>query len=395
MKHFFLLTALVAGLALPLRAQELYEHQGGLNTRWISGENRVGAPGQGGLENRGAKGHAFDTLPAGQSLVLADIQGSGVIRRMWITISDRTPEMLRSLRLEMFWDGASAPVGDFFNAGLGQIAPFENALFASAEGRSFVFYIPMPFRTGARIVLTNDSPKELGLVFYDLNYTLGDAFGNDMLYFHAYWHRDPATTPGEDFEILPRVNGRGRFLGTHVGVRTDSSYTTTWWGEGEVKMYLDGDTTTPTLVGTGTEDYIGTGWGQGAYINRYQGAPIADEKNRRWTFYRYHIPDPVFFDAALRVVLQQMGGAPKEQVLAMLASGVNLTPVTIDAGGRGKFVKLLEQDPALSLDDPSLPDGWTNFYRSDDVSAVAFFYLDKPVSNLPALQPVRERTDKL
>ncbi len=341
MKRITLFVCLFLILAFPLRAQELY----GVNTRWASGENPRGEKGQGGLENRGAKGHAFDILPAGQSLTLLDVQGAGIVRRMWVTLNDRSPEMLRALRLDMYWDGASKPAvsvpfGDFFNAGLGMLVPFENALFASPEGRSFVFFVPMPFRSGARIVLTNEASRDLGLVFYDVNYTLGDDLDEDVLYFHAYWNRNPATELGRDFEILPALNGKGRFLGMHVGVRTDSSYSNTWWGEGEVKMFLDGDVDTPTLVGTGTEDYIGTGWGQGAYINRYQGAPVADPENRRWTFYRYHIPDPVFFNSGIRVTLQQMGGAPKDQVLEstsnpspsmqaegrILSSSSNVTP---------------------------------------------------------------------
>jgi len=396
MKRITLFVCLFLILAFPLRAQELYEHAGGVNTRWASGENPRGEKGQGGLENRGAKGHAFDILPAGQSLTLLDVQGAGIVRRMWVTLNDRSPEMLRALRLDMYWDGASKPAvsvpfGDFFNAGLGMLVPFENALFASPEGRSFVFFVPMPFRSGARIVLTNEASRDLGLVFYDVNYTLGDDLDEDVLYFHAYWNRNPATELGRDFEILPALNGKGRFLGMHVGVRTDSSYSNTWWGEGEVKMFLDGDVDTPTLVGTGTEDYIGTGWGQGAYINRYQGAPVADPENRRWTFYRYHIPDPVFFNSGIRVTLQQMGSAPKDQVLEMIAAGVNLQPVSIDAGGRPNFIKLLERDPVPSLADPGLPDGWVNFYRSDDVSSVALFYLASPTSNLPPLQPVAER----
>src|SRR5262249_27470552 len=133
----------LAGLVLVLAvsnaaaAQELYEYRP-LKPRWISPENPTGASGQGGQENRGAKGHPFDTLPAGKSLVLGEINGAGVIRRMWITINDRSPEMLRALRLEMYWDGAStpavaAPLGDFFGAALGEIVPFENALFSSPE----------------------------------------------------------------------------------------------------------------------------------------------------------------------------------------------------------------------------------------------------------------------
>lgn len=377
-------------------AQDLYEFQPGA-PRWASPENPTAAPGQGGRENRGAKGRPFETIRAGGSLTLADIHGSGVIRRMWITVGDRSPAMLRSLRLEMFWDGASAPAvsvpfGDFFGPGLGQTSSFENALFSSPEGRSFNVVAPMPFRTAARIVLTNESKVDLTRVFFDVDCTLGASHDADTLYFHAIWQRQRPTTLTRDFEILPRIEGRGRYLGVSVGVITDPTYRETWWGEGEVKAYLDDDTNGPTLVGTGTEDYIGTGWGQGVYQHRYQGSPIADQEHRRWAFYRFHVPDPIFFTKACRITLQQIGGAPKAEVQQMIAAGVVLTPITVDGGDRDRFVHLLDQTPPVTLDDASLPDGWVNFYRRDDVSATAYFYLDRPGGTGTALAPVAERT---
>ncbi len=99
---------------------------------------------------------------------------------------------------------------------------------------------------------------------------------------------------GKDFEILPRVAGEGRFLGVHFGI-ISAPGVTGWWGEGEVKMYIDGDTALPTIAGTGAEDYIGTGWGQGLFQTRFTGCTVADPKNRQFASYRYHIPDPVYF----------------------------------------------------------------------------------------------------
>ena len=390
-----LLAAMLA-IGGDVSAQELFEFQTDV-PRWASPENPSGAPGQGGRENLGAKGRPFETIRAGQSLTLADIQGAGVIRRMWITIGDRSPRMLRALRLEMFWDGAavpavSVPFGDFFGPGLGQTASFENALFSSPEGRSFNAVVPMPFRTAARVVLTNESDTDLTRVFFDVDYTLGARHGADTLYFHAVWRRERPTTLMRDFDLLPRVEGRGRYLGASVGVITDPVYGETWWGEGEVKAYLDADTIGPTLVGTGTEDYIGTGWGQGVYTHRYQGAAVADKARRLWTFYRFHVPDPVFFSRACRVTLQQIGGAPKAEVKTMVAAGVPMTPITLDGGDRDRFIHLLGRTPPVTLDDPSLPDGWVNFYRRDDVSATAYFYLDRPAGTGTALAPVADRT---
>jgi hypothetical protein len=386
-----LLTMAVAPTAA--LAQELFEFQPH-TTRWISPESRDAPQGKGGRENQGAKGHAYDTIRAGESLVLANIQGAGIIRRIWITVENRTP-VLRSLRLEMFWDNAdkpavSAPLGDFFGAALGQTVAFENALFSSPEGRSFNTIVPMPFRRAARLVLTNESRTDLPRVFYDVDYTLGPPPA-DMLYFHAYWRRERPTTLGKDFQVLPVVKGRGRYLGTVVGVRTDPTYGDTWWGEGEMKLVLNGGASQDTLVGTGTEDYIGTGWGQGAYIHRYQGSPIADGKSRRWTFYRWHVPDPIFFDTSCAVSWQQIGGAPKADVIKMLSSGVALRPISIDSKDRATFVKLLERNPAPAVDSVGLPDGWVNFYRRDDVSATVYLYLDSPASNAAPLAPVAER----
>ena len=388
---------IAVAIAAPATAQELFQFQQ-QTTHWTSPETRDAPRGEGGRENQGAKGHPYDTIRAGQSLILADIQGAGTIRRIWITVENRTPVMLRSLRLDMFWDGAtqpavSVPLGDFFGAALGQTVAFENALFSSPEGRSFNTIVPMPFRRSARLVLTNESAIDQPRVFYDVDYTLG-APPDDMLYFHAYWRRERPTTLGKDFRILPALTGRGRYLGTVVGVRTDPSYGDTWWGEGEIKMALNAGAAQETLVGTGTEDYIGTGWGQAAYTHRYQGSPIADGKTRRWTFYRWHVPDPIFFDTSCEVSWQQIGGAAKADVVKMLAAGVALRPISIDPKDRASFVKLLDR-PAPAVDSPGLPDGWVNFYRRDDVSATVYLYLDSPTSAAPRLAPVADRVADL
>jgi hypothetical protein len=400
MKTFRLLTCTLLACTAPVLAQTdaepLYRFQSGGETRWASPENPTGTKGAGGRENRGAKGHAFETIPVGRSLVLADIKGAGTIDRMWMTIEDRSPDALRGLRLDIYWDGAatpavSVPLGDFFLHGASEITAMETALFASPEGRSFVSYVPMPFRKGARIVVTNESAKQVNLIFYDVNYGALRRQPNDALYFHAWWSRDRATKLGRDFRILPRIEGRGRFLGASVTVLTNPVYEKTWWGEGEVKIALDGDRSdNPTLVGTGTEDYIGTAWGQGAYINRFQGAPIATwDGEGRWTFYRFHIPDPIFFQRDIEVALQQMGGARKNIVLGLQKKGAPLIPVTIDPGSRTNFQQLLTSGKPLS--DPSLPDGHTNYYRSDDVAAVAYFYLDRPENGLPPIAASAER----
>ena len=367
--------------ALPASAQSIYQYQA-QQPRWISPENRTSAPGAGALENRGAKGHAFDSIPAGQSLELGRIEGSGVIRRLWMTVSDRSPRMLRALRLDIYWDGASTPavsvpLGDFFGLGLDGARPFESELFSSPEGRSFVSVVPMPFHRGARLVVRNESGTDLDAIFYDIDYTR-EPVGPDALYFHASWHRQNPTTLGEDFRILPRVQGRGRYVGASIAVVGNPAYGDSWFGEGEVKVFLDGDREHPTLAGTGTEDYVGSGYGlERPYAQRNEGLLVANPKAGHWLFYRLHLPDPIYFSRDCEVRLQQIGGAPRTKVLALQKAGVPLRPVTLDPGGRAHFVQLLDDKPR-ALDDPDLPDGWTNFYRRDDVAATVYYYLDRP-----------------
>jgi hypothetical protein len=366
-------------------------------TRWSSFENPRGLKGAGGRENRGAKGHAFDSLKAHETKTLLNVQGAGAVRRMWLTIRDRSPEMLRALRLEAFWDGAaqpavSVPLGDFFGAILGRAVAFENELFADPEGRSFVCHIPMPFRTAARITLTNESAADVPELFYDIDCLLTEKPDEEALYFHACWRRERWTEVGRDFEILPRVRGEGRFLGAHLGVIAHPD-NTGWWGEGEVKMYLDGDRTLPTIVGTGAEDYIGTGWGEGTFSHRYSGSLVADSERGQFAFYRYHVPDPVYFHKDLRVTIQSLGGDTKARVLEMMLRGVPVKPVSI--AEPGKFTKLLEGTPQELAATPAPPDAWVNVYRKDDWSAVALFYLDAPVNGLPRLAPVEKRVEGL
>jgi hypothetical protein len=391
-------------VAIILSAQELYKAPAPSTiTKWISPENISGKKGAGSKANQGAKGSAFLTVKAGEQLVMMDVKGAGIIRRMWLSGTiPRSEEQRRMVRIDMYWDGSkkpavSAPIGDFFGLGLGLSVPYKNALFSNPEGRSFNFTIPMPYRTGARIVITNESSAH-ALVWYDINYT-EEKVPDDALYFHAYWNRVMHTALGTDHVILPQVNGKGRFLGTNVGVIGDSAYRNTWFGEGEVKVFLDGDKQLPTLAGTGTEDYIGTGWGQGEYQDQYQGSLVSDSKNDVYAFYRYHVPDPVYFQKDCKVTIQQIGNTSVKNLRDMIARGVQLKPVWVFKQGSNADIFNLQGNPPeqiLLLDRPEIKGindpmfdkeaFGANFYRSDDVSSVAYFYLNKPFSNLPEMK---------
>ncbi|HVF10792.1 MAG TPA: glycoside hydrolase family 172 protein, partial [Abditibacteriaceae bacterium] len=353
-----------------------------VHTRWASAENDEARTGAGGQANFGRKGSPSRSLASGESLTLAHAAGMGTVRRMWITINDRSPHMLRGLVLRMFWDGeekpaVEAPFGDFFGQALGQPAIFQSAWFDNPEGRSFNCRIPMPFRTGFKITVTNESPNDLGLLFYDVNFTLGDEHGLDAGYFHAHYRRENPTSLRRDFHILPRVVGRGRFLGCTLGVLADTArYGKSWWGEGEVKIYLDGDEY-PTLCGTGTEDYIATGWGQGQYSHLWHGCPVADDERMRYSFYRLHGPDAVYFHHDIRVTIQQIGCASTADIIAFMQQSATDYLLATGDGNTRLTVASLETRPAQE---------YILFERQDDWCATAYFYLDRPANELPAIQ---------
>jgi hypothetical protein len=389
---------LCASLAIPAGAQELYQKRPDADTRWATFENPSAAKGAAGADNKTGKGHAFEPFAAGETKTLLKVTGSGSVRRIWITLPDRGPQMLRSIRLDMFWDGAkspavSVPLGDFFGALEGRMVKLDNELFVNPEGRSFNCYIPMPFRRSARITLTNESERSVDALFYDVDVLMTQKPDPEALYFHAIFRRERWTEPGRDFEILPLVHGEGRFLGVHVGVITAPEITG-WFGEGEVKMYIDGDNRLPTIAGTGTEDYIGTGWGQDLFQSRFEGCTVADKDTRQYAFYRYHIPDPIYFQKGLRVTIQQMGGDTKANVLEMLQQGVDVRPVSV--ASKAGFEKLLDGPTKYDLSkDPAPNDAWVNIMERQDVSAVALFYLDSPENGLPPIPPVQVRTEAL
>ena len=373
----------------------LYEKPRGVETRWVSFESPTADRGRAGLENAGAKGHAFDELAAGETRTLLDVGGCGTVCRIWMTVSDRSPEMLRSLRIDMTWDccdrpAVSAPLGDFFGVSLGRRTPFECALFSDPEGRSFNCFIPMPFRDGACITITNESDRRLAHLFYDIDLLMGVEHSAETHYFHAHWRRERPNTLGKEFVIMPRVPGSGRFLGCNIGVIADADYAGSWWGEGEMKFRF-GDDEHPTLCGTGTEDYIGTGWGQGVYAHRTQGCLVADRDRRQWAFYRYHIDDPVYFDDGCEAAIQTIGGCAKAHAVELLRKGAELLPVSIDTGVEGGFVKLMEMEQPVDLASDALSVGWCNFWRRDDWSATAYLYLDTPDGVFPPLPPAAER----
>ena len=359
-------------------------------TRWASPENWDAAPGAGGTANETRKGSPCFDLAAGATRVLASATGtSGTVRRIWMTLwslrrgeEARQAAALRGLRLRCFWDGAATPaidvpLGDFFCQGLGQATAFENGLFSNPEGRSLISLLPMPFRSAMRIELVNETAIAQNL-YYDIDFTVGERHDPAVCYLHAHWRRERKTTLLRDFEFLPEVAGRGRLLGVCVSVIPDTAnYVHSWWGEGELKAYIDDDRALPTLCGTGTEDYIGTGWGQGRYAHQWQGCPIADEQRFRYAFYRLHAPDPIWFQQRIRVTMQQIGFYDSAQLNHIRTRDV-------------PFADLHHRPVDLTKPiDPQLRGLFER--QGDDWACCTWFYLNRPENGLPELAPVGER----
>lgn len=295
----------------------------GLSTRSFSFENPTGARGAGGAAASGLgvgrKGAASRPVAPREAVILAEHEGPGCVRHLWMT-TDLTPDVLRGCFLRMTWDdlgfpSVEVPIGDFFGIAHGRHIHFVNALQAMQEGVGLNAYFPMPFQRSMRIEFVNDRDEELRWLFYQVDATLGDKVPERMGRFHGVFVRENPTELARDFTILPLREGRGRFLGCVIGVRTLSPG---WWGEGEFKAYLDGDGEFPTLVGTGTEDYIGSAWGLGQHFALYSGAPliVATEPGieagipgwqRLISFYRWHLPDPIYFAESIRITMQQLG----------------------------------------------------------------------------------------
>ena len=375
----------------------LYIKEKNVSSRWASFENPLGEKGKGGMENGKAKGRPFLFIHANEQITLLDVKGSGIINRIWMTnksigSSDKTAHiMLRSVRIDFYWDGeakpaVSSPLGDFFGAPLGKAVRFDSALLSNPEGRSFVSYFSMPFLESAKIVLTNESDEDLDILFYDISYKLCPLDNEKILYFHAYWNRENPTKLCRDYTILPPLKGEGKFIGTAMGVQLYPGCEKAWFGEGEVKIYLDGDDEYPTICGTGTEDYIGTAWGMGEFFNRTQGCLVAKKDKGIFSFYRFHIEDAIIFYKDIKVEIQVMGGAAKYDLMKLIDKGI---PIKITSGAR---INLFETDFVLER---SSTDGFYNFYMESDYSSIAYFYYYKPSSDLPELQPLTDRIKDL
>jgi Protein of unknown function (DUF2961) len=296
-------------------------------TRSISPENFSGEPGQGGRAVSGTGAHAARDLgpgwkisPAvlvgpGDTFTLADIQGSGVIQHIWLT----GRRLSRDLILRGYWEGQAqpsieTPLGDFFAVGWGPYAQVSSLPVAVNPNNGLNCYWQMPFRRSARLTLENRGAEGF-ICFYQITYALADV-PNDAAYFHARFRRTNPLPYKADYLVLDQVTGRGHYVGTYLAVGVTNAG---WWGEGEIKFFLDHDADYPTICGTGTEDYFGGAYDwdvDGAYVTYT--TPFLGmhqvltpdglyRSQMRFGMYRWHIPDPIRFGQSIRVSLQALG----------------------------------------------------------------------------------------
>lgn len=303
---------------------------GGFVSRSISAENFTGEKGgacqaeqgEGAYFSRfigkGVKMSPSIKIPKDGEAVLADITGSGELVHLWMTCP---VEAWRNLILCMYWDGEDSPsvevpVGDFFCNGWCSPSLVNSILVTVAPKTGFNCYWPMPFRKGARIVMKNKHFQDC-IVYYQVDYRLRD-IPADAAYFHAQFRRTNPTLDGVHV-ILDHVQGAGNYVGTYIAWQSNSC---DWWGEGEVKVYLDGDVESPTIAYTGTEDYFGGSYNfelpAGSYCpysTPYQGlnqviCPDAIyNSQQRFGMYRWHLADAIGFSRDIKVTIDALGVA--------------------------------------------------------------------------------------
>ncbi len=294
-------------------------------TRSISPENFTGEKGKAGMatEGTGARaarelGQGWKVSPsvrieAGQTFTMADVRGMGAIQHIWMTPTGNN----RLTIFRIYWDGeeepsVECPVGDFFACGLGEYGKVTSLAVCVNPKSGLNCYWLMPFRRRCRITMTNIDERPM-VLYYQIDYTLTHV-PEDMAYFHAQFRRVRKLPAKEVYTIVDGIAGHGQYVGTYM---TWGSKSPGWWGEGEIKFYMDGDEEFPTICGTGTEDYFcGSygfvtpgGKGYQAFNTPYVGMPqvILDRDNPWFGLYRWHIMDPIRFEEDLRVTIQALG----------------------------------------------------------------------------------------
>jgi hypothetical protein len=301
-------------------------------TRSISPENFTGGKGEGGkckLENGIAKSAARDMgtgwkvnpyiiIEPGETFVIADIEGPGAIQHIWMTPTGTWRDTI----FRIYWDNieypsVESPVGDFFACGWNQYAQLSSMAVCVNPGSAFNCYWQMPFRKHCKITLENRDEKPV-TIYYQIDYTLTE-IPEELAYFHAQFRRVNPLPYKEVYTIVDKIEGKGQYVGTYIAWGVNNSG---WWGEGEIKFYMDGDKQYPTVCGTGTEDYFCGSYNfenpvthdeYAAFCTPYSGLHQVINPGKlyqsqfRFSMYRWHILDPIRFENDLKVTIQALG----------------------------------------------------------------------------------------
>jgi hypothetical protein len=332
-------------------------------TRSISAENPTGEKGKGGMAipnpsepkpaasaraaddlGQGWKVRPFLRVNAGETATLMDVDGPGIIQHIWMVEGLKRAHILR-----FYWDGEATPsievpAPDFFAVGHEKFARVNSQAVVVNPQNAMNCYWPMPFRKHVKITFTNEASEDLTLLAFQIDYAETKVPANAG-YFHAQWRRGNSSRENP-YVILDGVKGKGRYVGTFLAW---TQLYKGWFGEGEIKFYMDGDKDFPTLCGTGTEDYFCGSYGfPEPYTTAYTGTVLPSKDSEipsYWSLYRWHILDPICYEKDLRVTIQALGWGPD-----------------------GKYMKL-----------------------SDDIASVAYWYQQEPHAAFPALPPLEQR----
>ncbi len=315
-------------------------------TRSISPENFKGAKGEAGKATTGTGEQAARDLGQGWKIspsviikskttfTIAEIDGPGSIQHIWMTPTGNW----RYSILRFYWDdeatpSVEVPVGDFFGMGWGKYSPLKSLPVCVNPGSAFNCYWPMPFRKKCKITMENIDEKDM-VLYYQVDYTLTDVPG-DAGYFHAQYHRTNPLGYKQNYTLVEGIKGKGQYVGTYLawGVHNNG-----WWGEGEIKFYMDGDKDFPTICGTGTEDYFCGSYDFDTRQKNAAGVEVTDytefntpytglhqvikgdghySVSQRFGLYRWHIADPIRFEKDLRVTIQALGWRDGDRYLPL------------------------------------------------------------------------------
>jgi len=353
------------GLNLGLGALPLLSNS---RTRSISPENPMGAKGRGGMAvpkpadpnlpfsaaavdlGQGWKVSPFLKPKSGETITLMDVNDSGIIQHIWMTTEANWLGNGRACVLRFYWDNedtpsVEVPMTDFFAIGHDLFAPVNSLAVIVNPTSALNCYWPMPFRKHAKVTFTNESDKDLGLLTFQITYAETEV-PEEAGYFHAQWRRAVTDRTHPEYMILDDVKGRGHYVGTFLAWTQLSSG---WFGEGEIKFFIDGDRKFPTICGTGTEDYFCGSYGfPQVYNTAYVGNTLkhpGENGPPKWSLYRWHVMDPIHFQKDLRVTIQALGWYPN-----------------------GKYQPL-----------------------TDDIASVAYWYQEEPHAEFPKLLPLEKR----